>query len=197
MLLTSEFSAFPQAWAVGWDVPKDPETGEPMPGVALEFAQSRLLSFADPDVKLGQFQAANLANYVPAIDLLLQHLSAQTRTPPHYLLAELVNVSGDALTAAEAGLEFRCEKKILDFSDPWEETEALAFRAKDPSDPRADAKNIHTVWAPTAKQSIAQTTDAAVKMRQGLNVPAAQAQEVAGFTQADIARMAQANGGSE
>ena len=71
----------------------------------------------------------DLTNFTKAIEMFVLHLAAQTRTPPHYLLARMANASGDALKAAEAGLVSKCSGKILYFSDAWEEALALALRA--------------------------------------------------------------------
>jgi hypothetical protein len=104
MIVASEYAAFPQRVATGVEVPKDPETGQPLPTAELKAALSRLWVFANKDAKVQDLQAADLGNYVKALEPLVQHLAAQTRTPPHYLLGQVVNASGDALKAAETGL---------------------------------------------------------------------------------------------
>jgi hypothetical protein len=43
--------------------------------------------------------------------MLVLHLAAQTRTPPHYLLAKMANLAGDALLVAERGLGFKVRRK--------------------------------------------------------------------------------------
>jgi hypothetical protein len=133
--------------------------------------------------------AADLNNYVKPIEMLIQHLAAQTRTPPHYLLSSIVNASGDALKSAEAGLVSKVEKKILDFSDAWEEAVRLSFKATD--DRAADATDLETIWADPEKKSEAEKVDAAQKLL-ALDVPHEIAWERAGLSPKEIEKAKQA-----
>lgn len=177
MLVASEYAAFPQRVLMGVEIPKDPITKEPIEEAQLRSALSRLWAFENEDAKAFEFSAADLSNYVGAIETAVQHLAAQTRTPPHYLLAKLVNISGEALVAAETGLQARCERKTIDFSDPWEEGIRLAFRWRALSDAanetgskrdlkRADDMEAETQWANVAQRSPAVLGDALVKKKE-------------------------------
>ena len=88
---------------------------------------SRLWAFESENAKVYDLNPTDLANFVKAVEMFKADLAAQTRTPPHYLLGQVVNASGDALKVAEAGLVSKCRRKILFFSDPWEEAVALAL----------------------------------------------------------------------
>jgi hypothetical protein len=88
-----------------------------------------LWTFESSDAKVYDLNPTDLSNFVRAVDMFKADLAAQTRTPPHYLLGQVVNASGDALKVAEAGLVSKCRRKILYFSDPWEEAMALALTA--------------------------------------------------------------------
>jgi hypothetical protein len=137
MLIASEFGAFPQRVLTGIEVPKDPTTGEPIKGFELQAAMSRVWTFGSNEVKATEFSPADLGNYVEPIQMMIHHLAAQTRTPPHYLLGDMINASGDALQAAEAGLVAKVRDKQVDFSDSWEEVIRLAFSLKGNADPGA------------------------------------------------------------
>ncbi len=187
MLVASEFAAFPQRVAMGIEVPKDPATGLPTAAVQLEASIARFWAFEDKDARIGEFKAADLDNYVKAIAMLLQHLSAQTRTPPHYLLGQMVNISGDALVAAETGLTMRVTRKHIDFSDPWEEAMRLAFKAKEDA-ARAGDLGAETIWKPAAMRTEAQVWDAASKMKE-CGVPDVVIWEHADFSPRQIERM--------
>lgn len=189
MVVASEFAAVPQRAVIGWDPPRDPETDQVLPGVGAQAMIERMLTFKDPNVKLTQFQAADLGNYIKPVETLIQHLAAQTRTPPHYLLASMVNVSGDALAAAESGLVSRTKKKIRDFSESWEETMRLAFLAKGDRK-RGTATDMVTIWADVERQSFAQLIDGAVKMRSGLGLPMATTLQKIGYSQQEIKTIA-------
>lgn len=185
LLVTSEFQAFPQRAIMGWEPPTG-EDGKVLPGVDLKMAASRVWTFKDDNVKLQELAAANLGNYAPVIEMLVQHLSAQTRTPPHYLVATMANVSGDALKTAEAGLVFRCWDKIEAFSDPWEDTMRLGFKAL--RDQKANATDAETLWKDPENKSEAERIDATTKLV-SIGVPLEVALERAGYSAKEIAHM--------
>lgn len=176
MIVASEFQAFRQRVLTGVEIPTDPATGQPL--TTIEMAVSRLMVFEDSEAKAYDLPQGDLGNYVQAIDLAVQHLAAQTSTPPHYLLAKLVNLSGDALKAAETGLVARVRRKQIDFSDSWEEAIRLAFSwralARDGSDDegakrdreRAGELGAETIWRDAENQSPAAVADALVKKSQ-------------------------------
>ena len=167
MIINSEYGAFPQRWITGVDVPKDPETSQPITAVELKAAQSRLWTFDKPDVRVGALPATDMQNFVISIELLIQHLAAQTRTPPHYLLGQMVNASGDALSVAEAGLVSKCRQKIKFFSDPWEEAMALALSIGGADVKAADCE---AMWANPERVGVSVLTDAEIK-KKTLGVP--------------------------
>jgi hypothetical protein len=168
MLVASEFGAFIQRWATGIEVDTDSE-GKPTGATELKAAVSRLWTSESTDAKFGQFAATDLSNYTNAIAMLLQHLAAQTRTPPHYLLGQIVNVSGDALKAAETGLVAKVKRKQIDFSDSWEEAMRLALGLADKTEP-AEALGAETIWRDPEYRSEGEQVDAAIKLR-GLGIP--------------------------
>lgn len=179
MLVASEFAAFPQRVLMGVEVPTD-ETGAPLPATELKAAVSRFWAFENENAKVAEFSAANLSNYVGAITLLLQHLAAQTRTPPHYLLGQIVNASGDALKAAETGLVAKVKRKQIDFSDSWEEAMRIALQLRGQKE-LAEALGAETIWRDPEYRSEGEQVDAAIKLR-ALSVPLPSLWERVGFT---------------
>jgi hypothetical protein len=103
-------------------------------------------------------------------------------TTPHYLIGQVVNASGDALKAAEAGLTSKCRRKILYFSDPWEDAMALALRAVGRN---VDAADGEVLWADPEQRSLGEVTDALVKKRT-LGVPLEQIWLEMGYTPAQV-----------
>lgn len=168
MLVASEFGAFIQRWATGIQVDTDSE-GVPTSSTELKAAVSRLWTSESETAKFGQFAATDLNNYVVAIGMLLQHLAAQTRTPPHYLLGQIVNVSGDALKAAETGLVAKVKRKQIDFSDSWEEAMRLALKVKGETE-LSEALGAEAIWRDPEYRSEGEQVDAAIKLR-ALYVP--------------------------
>jgi hypothetical protein len=183
MLIASEFASFGQRWATGLEIPKDPETGAAINDSVYLAAVSRLWTSEDPETKFGTFAASDLKNYVVAIELLIQHIAAITRTPPHYLLGQSgAFPSGDSLAATETGLVAKVKRKMTNFSPSWEEAIRLAFRAK--GDSRGE-QMVETVWADPEQRIRAARIDGAVKMST-LGVPQDAIWEELGATPAQI-----------
>lgn len=161
MIVASEFAAYRQRTVSGIEIPKDPQTGRPLPG--FEPGSSRLWAVADPNVKWGEFQASDLSNYVTAVEALIQHVAAQTRTPPHYLLGSSGNFpSGESLKATETGLVAKVRAKHRGFGEAWEEAMRLAFLLEG-DQTRGNAMDAETIWRNPESRSEAEITDAAVK----------------------------------
>lgn len=185
MIIASEFASFGQRWATGIEIPKDPETGQPLNNQRFLAAVSRLWTSEDPETKFGQFEASDLGNYVKAIEMFIQHVAAVTRTPPHYLLGQAGSFpSGDSLAATETGLVAKVKRKMTNFSPAWEEAIRLAFRAK--GDPRGK-QPAETVWADPEQRIRAARIDGAVKMST-LGVPQDAVWEEIGASPSQIAR---------
>lgn len=169
MMIGSEYQAYPQRVLLGVDVPRDAE-GKPVKNADLQASQSRVWMFPNKDAKAFEFSAADLKNFREAVDGLVRDLTAVTRTPPHYVAAQIVNASGDALKAAETGLVSKVRDKMDPFGEAHEEAMRLAFRAIDPDDPRAEATDAETIWRDPESRSQAEVVDAAVKLA-SLGVP--------------------------
>ena len=89
-IIAAYFSAYRQRYATGLVLDVD-EDGNPV--APFNSAADRLWVADDPDVKFGEVSEATLSNYISAIEADVQHLAAVTRTPPHYLLGTMVNLS--------------------------------------------------------------------------------------------------------
>jgi hypothetical protein len=185
MLVASEFGAFRQRVLTGVEIPRDPETGRPLGRSEIVAAMSRLWTFESSDAKVYDLNPTDLANFTRAVDMFRQDLAAQTRTPPHYLLGQVVNASGDALKVAEAGLVSKCRRKILGYSDPWEEAMSLALASEGRTVVPAD---VESLWADPEQTSLAELVDAATKKR-SLSIPLEVIWLELGYTPAQIEDM--------
>lgn len=180
-LLASEFAAWPQRWVTGLEIQED-ENGNPKE--PFRVAVDKLLQAEDPNAEFGQFQAADLKNYVNFINLLVQHLSSVSRTPSHYFLVNQGTApSGEAIISAEAGLVSKVKERMLYFGESWEQVIRLCFQIK--KDKRADEVSLETVWADPEYRTEAQHIDALLKLKQ-LNVPEEILWMRAGFSSAEI-----------
>jgi hypothetical protein len=162
MIVASEYAAFRQRWASGIEIPLDPDTGKPNASRFLS-SVSRMWIVEDENAKFGEFNVTDLATYVRAVEMLIQHLAAQTRTPPHYLTAGLGQwPSGDSLKASEAGLVAKVKRKQIDYGESWEEAIRLAFYVR--GDKRADATDAEVIWQDPEYRTEGERVDALVKM---------------------------------
>lgn len=190
MLVAAEFAAFRQRWATGLDVPIDPVTGQELE--PFKAAVDRLwtvppVPVGEQPTAFGEFSATDLRPYVAAIEMLVQHLSSRTRTPPHYLLSNTGSLpSGESLKSAETGLVKKTVLKMRPLGGAWEEAVRLGW-ALTGQQQLADRPGLEAIWRNPESRSQAEVTDAALKM-QALGVPTEALWEYMGFTPAQRAR---------
>jgi hypothetical protein len=109
-----------------------------------------------------------------------------------------VNLSGDALVAAETGLVHRCERKTIDWSDPWEETMRVAFKWRALARQgwagsgrdlvRATMTDAEALWKDVENRDPITLTQS-LTMLQAIGVPQEILWEKAGFSPQQIKRM--------
>jgi hypothetical protein len=185
LIAAMKYGAFRQRWAAGLEVDEDPVTGAKIQPFQLDIR--KLWTTDDPEVKFGEFDATDLRPYIAAVESAVQDLAAISRTPPHYLLGQVVNVSGDALKAAETGLVSKVRDRQRNFGESWESVMRLAFKVLG-DEQRATAYDAETVWRDPESRSISELADAAVK-KASAGVPWRQRMEDMGYTPAEISRM--------
>lgn len=181
-MVASEYIAFPQRYVTGLELPEDDNGNVKSP---FNIAMDKLLIAEDPQATFGTLAAGDLKNYTVLLDELVQHMSTQTRTPPHYFNIGGNLPSGDAIKAAETGLVAKARRKMVFFGEGWEEVMRLCFRVI--GDARADVVDGETIWANPEYRSEAELADALVK-RMAIGVPRQQLWEDAGYTQTQISR---------
>lgn len=158
-LVATDFGAFRQITATGVPLPRD-AAGQPR--APFDVGADRLLASENPDAAFGVIPESNLRGYLDAVQADVNHLAAITQTPPHYLLGQIVNASGDALKAAEAGLVAKVARRAAHFGEGWERVIRLALGfvgSLGAADVQADV-----VWRDFETRSEAQLVDALVKM---------------------------------
>lgn len=166
-LMTQEFAAFRQRWATGLAIPINPDTGQPV--APFQAAVDRVWVTENPEARFGEFGQTDLSGYLGAVESDVVHLAAITRTPPHYLLGKMANVSGDALKAAETGLVAKVRRRMKFLGESWEEVMRLMLWAIDERE-RATDISSEVIWRDPESRSEGETVDALVKMS-GLGVP--------------------------
>jgi hypothetical protein len=187
MLVASEYQAFRQRWLSGHEVPTDPETGQPIE--EFRHAIDRMFIVEDEKAQFGEFSTTDLSNFVVGIEMLVQHIASQTRTPPHYFALKGQFPSGDAIKSAETGLVAKTRRKMRHFGEAWEEVMRLAFLVQ--GDKARYAKTgVVTIWADPESRSEAQHVDAVLKQK-AFDIPNEILWEKLGYTPPEIERIKQ------
>lgn len=195
LLTASDFAAFPQRVVLGMEVPKRALTDDDGNVVGHEkididpVAVDRVIWLEDPEAKIGQWAAADLHNYTDVIEVAVGHIAAQTRTPPHYLVGKMANLSAEALKAAETGLVSTVYEKQLYFGEAIREMARLIALAQG-NKGKADAMRTATVqWRDPESRSEAELADALGKLATMLHVPDKILWRRYGFTDSEMEEM--------
>lgn len=163
MIVNSEFVAYPQRFVTGLEIPTDPD-GRPLDREQFLSSVSRLWVAEDPNVAFGELAGGDSSSYISQMETLVQHIAAQTRTPPHYLLGSSGSFpSGESLKATETGLVAKVRRKQITFGECWEEAMRLAFLYSG-DQIRGKALDAEVIWADPESKIEAELVDSLVKM---------------------------------
>jgi hypothetical protein len=169
-----DYTSLPQRVVTGTEVPMIPvlgENGQVVGKRPLELdtlIKERILWIPGQNAKIAEWSAASLDVFVTVIGLAVEHLAAQTRTPPHYLMGKIQNVSADTLTAAETGLVAKTRERTTYVSPGMRETYRLLALAQPGDQAKVKAKAIRSgvvVWEDFQYRALGQKVDALVKLR--------------------------------
>ncbi len=171
LLTASDFASFAQRIVLGAEMPKIPILNDQgavigeRPVDLKKFAVDRVLWVEDENAKIAEWSATDLANYTNVLEVAVGHIAAQTRTPSHYLIGRMSNLSSDALIAAETGLVKKCQEKQLWYGGGLREMYSLIARAQG-NDAKATALSAGGVlWADAESRNQAQLADSLVKLK--------------------------------
>jgi hypothetical protein len=203
MLAAIEHHALPRRWAV--NVAESDFTdrdGKAVPAWKIATGAIWAIPRADDDAgvlgeqavpRVGQFTAADLNNFHGSIRQLALLGSSLYGLPAHYFGYAADNpASADAIRSSEARLVKRAERRQRTFGGAWERAMRIALAVMD-RDPE-QANRLETIWRDAATPTKAATFDAATKALQSGMVDEVQAQEDAGYTQAQRDAMARRRG---
>lgn len=179
LLVAQHYSAFRQRFVIGWLAP-DEQT-------RMKMGASTWLTFEDDptQVKVGNLDVTPLDGYLANRESSFRQAAALSQTPAHELVGDLVNLSAEALAAAEAGRDRKVADRQTTIGESHEQTLALAGRLAGVTVP-ADAQ---VIWRNTTARSFAATVDALGKISQMLGVPADELWErIPSVSQQDVER---------
>ena len=159
MMVAAEYAAFRQRWATGLEIPVDPKTKQPIE--AFSAAVDRVWTSKSKDTQFGEFEVTDLGNYTKAIEMQVQHLASQSRTPPHYIFVTGQMPSGESLRSAETGLVTKVKGYQRAYGEGWEEVMRIALniagvRVK-------GAESMSTMWADAETRTESEHVDSVLK----------------------------------
>ncbi|GAB1641755.1 phage portal protein [Krasilnikovia sp. MM14-A1259] len=199
LLIALQYASFRQRWATGLAIPVDdraflddagtvpnPNFGQPIE--PFQAAIDRLWVTDNPDARFGDFAQTEVGGHLTTYESGVKSLAAIAQLSPHVLLGDLVNLSADALAAAEATTQRLIGGYETTFGESHEQTLRLAALAANDSTSARDT-TAQVRWRDTEARSLAAAVDALGKMVQMLGVPPEGAWErIPGVTDQDIER---------
>lgn len=168
----ADYGSFKQRIVLGAEYPKVPildDSGQVVaerPVDIAKFAVDRVLWLEDENAKVAEWSETPLKNYSEVLELCVRHLAAQTRTPANYILAELVNVSAEAIKLTETGLVARTREKTEHFGRAVREVFRLACLVQGDVGKAGQVAAGQVLWRDVETRSEAQTVDALLKLKQ-------------------------------
>ncbi|MCU1500574.1 MAG: hypothetical protein JWM47_4527 [Acidimicrobiales bacterium] len=206
-LLTAQwYSAFRQRWAIGWVAEDERALVDRMVAAAGEDPQAQVRAAAaarqaarlqagasqfwtfdeNPEnMKIGEFEQTNLDGYINSRDASMTHAASLSQTPVHELTGKLVNLSAEALAAAEAGKDRKVDERKTNLGEAHEQELWLAGKSMGVEVP----DDAQVVWRDTSARAFSATVDALGKLVTMLGIPPQELWErVPGATQQDVER---------
>lgn len=179
LLIAQHYAAFRQRYIIGWTSDNEAER--------MKAAASQLWEFDEnpEDMTIGEFGQTSLDGYIKSREASMRHAATLSQTPVHELIGELINLSAEALAAAEAGKDRKVDERKTLLGESHEQTMWLVGRARGIDVP----DDAQVVWRDTSARAFAATVDALGKLTQMLGIPPQELWErVPGATQQDVAR---------
>lgn len=188
MMTASEFTAAPQRWATGVEIPLDPKTGEPVQSYTA--GADKLWTAPAENARFGQFAAGDLKAYKDAVGVLVDHLAFITRTPVYALMRETNYPAGEALKSAEGPLRTRVGDHQADFGEVWAEVLACALNIDKIKVDEDDLIELMPRWLPVNAPFATREFLEELKVKaETLGVPEEMLWREAGYTADEIEEM--------
>jgi hypothetical protein len=153
-ILVSRFGAFPQKVITGWSA---------SPNEVLEASAKRVWAFNDDTVQTHSFPPAALDQYNGVLEEMTEALALAAQISPSQITGKLVNVSAEALAAAEANQQRKLTAKRDGFGESWEQVFRLASDIEGDPVSAADTAS-EVVWRDTEARAFGAIVDGITKL---------------------------------
>lgn len=153
--IISKMQAYKQRYVTGVKVATNKDGSKKAP---FDPGADMLWVSDNPDAKFGQFEQVDFTQILEAIRDDVGDMAAITKTPAHYLMNRMANVSGDTLTQAEAGLVSKTKQRMIAMGWAWERVMRLAFAYL--NNQKAFELDVEVIWSDPELHSRAEIADA-------------------------------------
>jgi hypothetical protein len=167
LLVAQWWGAFRQRYVIGWTARASAEADQGEHGAADDVRGSGRADGGEGGIKVGEFGQTDLDGYIKSREASLTHAATLSQTPVHELVGELVNLSAEALAAAEQGHERKVDERKTSFSA----SRTSRRSGSSASTGRRSPLDAEVVWRDTSARTFAATVDGLGKLAQMLNVP--------------------------
>jgi hypothetical protein len=181
MLVAMEFASYRQRWAAGIEIEYG-EDGQPIP--PFKAGVDHLWITENQDAKFGDFEAANLEQFLKVKDSFRMDMACVTGTPMYYFMQVSGDFpSGEALKKAESRFIAKVRDRQESFGQVWEDVMAFALMLEGKTDARLFAD-----WDDPAPLSEKEKLEN-IMVKKELGLSEAQALIEAGYGEVDVERI--------
>lgn len=179
LLVAQHYAAFRQRYILGWVAKDEAEL------LKAGAAKIMTLDVDARETKVGEFEQTELDGYIKSREASLRHAASLSQTPAHELIGELINLSAEALAAAEAGRDRKVDELQTLMGEAHEQLFWLVGKLQGVTVP----DDAQVRWRNTSARAVGAEVDALGKLAQMLGIPPQELWErVPGATRQDVER---------
>ncbi len=182
MLVAMEFSAYRQRWAAGIEIEIDADGKAVAPFTA---GVDHLWITENPNARFGDFDAAQLEQFLKVKDSFRVDIASVTGTPLHYFLQTAGDFpSGESLKKAETRFLAKVRDRQESFGQVWADVMSFALMIEG----RGRDIRLITEWEDPAPMSDREFLEN-ILLKKQIGLPVEQALLEAGYGEVDVRRM--------
>lgn len=185
MLVAMEFHAYPQRWATGVQVERDPVTGKEIS--PFQAGEGRVWRVGDKEARFGQFDAAEMTGFLEVQDGFKIAIARKGALPPHHVVLRSGSVqfpSGVALLVAEGKTTKLAKDRQRDWEDVHKAEMAHAL-SLELGTQDVLAEDLEMEWAPVETRDELALIEMLL-LKKELGVPTEQLLKEAGYGDDEI-----------
>jgi hypothetical protein len=157
-LIVARFGAFPQKVIAGWSGTKSE---------VLEASARRVWAFDDETVKAWTLAPASVEPYNSLLDEMKQHVALRAKLSPASVTGKMVNLSAEALAAAEADQQRKLGTMRESHGEAHEQLLGLSAKLKGDKNTAGD-QAAEVMWRDTEARSFGVMADGILKIAQAI-----------------------------